>query len=77
MWGWFAAARSRERFEEDFLAQGAHFIDQLFQAAVLGDGEAKGLSLLLGKCDRHGLGFDFARPTPRPWMPLGDAALGE
>jgi hypothetical protein len=73
----FAPARSRNRFEEDSLAERAHFIDELFQAAVLGDGEAKGVRLLVGKSDRDSLGFDFASPAPGAGMTLSNAALAD
>jgi hypothetical protein len=72
-----APVRRRQGFEKDLLAEEAHFIDELFQAAVLGNGAAKGLSLLLGKSDRDGLGVDFASPTPDAGMTLSDAALAD
>ena len=77
MGGGFAAMRSGERFEKDFLTEGAHFVDEFLQSAVLADGEAKGLSLFLGKSDRDRLCFDLASPTPCAWMTLRDAALAD
>lgn len=77
MSGGFAAERPRERFEEDCLAQEAHFVDELFESAMLSNGEAKSLGLLFGKGDCDGLGSDFARPTPNTRMTLGHAALAD
>jgi hypothetical protein len=59
------------------LAEETHFIDELFQAAVLGDGAAKGLRLLMGEGDGDGLGVDFASPTPDARIALNDAALAD
>ena len=77
MSGGFAAERSGERCEEDCLAQEAHFVDELFELAMLSNGEAKSLGLLFGKGHRDGLGSDFARPTPSARMTLGHAALAD
>ena len=39
------------------------------------DGTTKEFGLLVGKGDRHGLGFDFSRPAPVTLWALAQAAL--
>ena len=57
------------------LAERTHFFDELFEAAMVGDGLVEGFSLRLGKSHGDGFGFDLARPAPGAGVIFGDTAL--
>jgi hypothetical protein len=61
--------------EEHLLAKSSHLVEELFKLSMVVDGTTKKFGLLVGKGDRHGLGFDFSRPAPVALWALAQAAL--
>jgi len=64
-------------FEEDFLADGAHFMEDCFEFSVVGDSVLKEVGLLWRERHSDGLGLYLAGPAPMSWMVGSNAAMGE
>jgi hypothetical protein len=50
-------------------------VDEFFTLSMVVDGSPKKFGLLVGKGDRHGLGFNFSGPAPVALRALAQAAL--
>src|ERR1700722_16077937 len=71
----FFTSGSFDGVEEDLLAKISHLVEEFFKLSLVLDGSTKKVGLLVGKGDRHGLGFDFSRPAPVALWALVQTAL--
>ena len=59
----FSTCGSFDGVQEHLLAESSHLVDEFFKLSMVVDGSTKKFDLLIGKGDRHVLGFDFACPA--------------
>ena len=66
---------SLDGVEKHLLAKSSHLVEEFFKFSMVVDGSTKKFGLWVGKGDRHGLGFNFSRPTPVALWALAQTAL--
>ncbi len=71
----FSTCGSFDGVEEHLLANSSHLVYEFFKLSMVVDGTTKKFGLLVGKGDRHGLGFDFSGPAPVALWAFAQAAL--